>query len=100
MAAHEAETLVDDIEDAGRIGVAGTFGLALEDPIDEVFLAIDGGVDLEVATHLSKLVDAHLAQVRDVEVVALARSLDLLLLFVISDGGATDGHATAIPAVP
>ena len=50
VAAHEAEALVDDVEDAGRVGVAGALGLALEDLVDEVVLALaGGGVELELA---------------------------------------------------
>ena len=50
VAAHEAEALVDDVEDAGGVVVAGALGLALEDPVDEVVLALAGvGVELEVA---------------------------------------------------
>jgi len=49
MAAQEAETFVDDVEDAGRIVVAGAFGLALEDEVDEDVLALAGfSFDLEV----------------------------------------------------
>ena len=44
VAAHEAEALVDDVEDAGGVGVAGALGLALEDPVDEVVLALVGPV--------------------------------------------------------
>ena len=66
MAAHEAEALVDDVEDAGRIRVAGVLGLALEDPVDEVVLALaGGGIELELATDLAELVDAHLAKIAD-----------------------------------
>jgi hypothetical protein len=53
VAAHETESLVDDVEDATRVGVAGAFGLALQDAVDEVFLAVDGGVDLQVAADLA-----------------------------------------------
>ena len=78
VTAHEAEAFVDDVEDAGRIRVAGILGLALEDPVDEVVLALAGaGIELELATDLAELVDAHLAEIVDVEVVALARGLEL-----------------------
>ena len=40
VAAQEAEALVDDVEDAARVGVAGALGLALEDLVDEVVLAL------------------------------------------------------------
>src|SRR5439155_4887400 len=99
VAAHEAEALVDDVEDAGRIGVAGSFGLALEDSVDEVLAAVDRGVELELAADLAELGDAHLAQVADVEVVPLAGCLELLLLVVFTDWGATDGHAAARTSV-
>ncbi len=89
MAAHEAVALVDDVEDAGRVVVAGALGLALQDPVDEVVLALAGrGVELELAPDLAQLGDAHLAQVGDIEVVALARGLELLQLVVFGDGGA------------
>ena len=64
VAAHEPEALVDDVEDAGRIGVAGVLGLALEDAIDQLVLALaGGGVELEVAADRAELRDAHLAEV-------------------------------------
>ena len=47
-----------------------------------------GGLELEVAADRAELGDAHLAEVGDVEVVALARGLDLLLLLELADGGA------------
>ena len=47
-----------------------------------------GGVELELAPDLAELGDAHLAEVADIEVVALARGLELLLLLEFGDGGA------------
>ena len=89
VAAHEAEALVDDVEDAGRVGVPGALGLALEDPLDEVVLALLGaGLELEIAADGAELRDAHLAEIGDVEVVPLAGGLELLLLLVLRDGGA------------
>ena len=89
VAAHEAEALVDDVEDAGRVVVAGALGLALEDEIDEDVLALaGGGLDFEVAGDLAELGDAHLAEVGDLEVVPLAGGLELLLLLVFGDGRA------------
>ena len=91
VAAHEAEALVDDVEDAGRVGVAGALGLALEDPLDEVVLALLGaGLELELAPDLAELGDAHLAEIGDVEVIPLAGGLELLLLLVFRDGGARE----------
>ena len=50
VAAHEAEALVDDVEDAGGVVVAGALGLALQDQVDEHVLALAlVGFDLEVA---------------------------------------------------
>ncbi len=92
---HEAEALVDDVEDAGGVGVAGALGLALEDLVDQVVLAVDRCVDLELPTDLSELGDAHLAQVADFEVVALARRLDLLLLLELRHGSAEGGLAAS-----
>ena len=49
-----------------------------------------------------ELGDAHLAEVADLEVVALAGGFELLLLFVFGDGGATsasDGIPSAGTAV-
>ena len=61
---------------------AGALGLALEDPLDEVFLALlCAGLELQVAADRAELVHTHLAQVDDVEVVPLAGGLELLLLF-------------------
>ena len=53
VAAHEAEALVDDVEDAAGVGVAGALGLALQDLVDEVVLALAGlGVELELLRDL------------------------------------------------
>jgi hypothetical protein len=82
--------------------VAGAFGLALEDEVDEDVLAVGAGsVDLEVSRDLAELGDAHLAEVGDFEVVPLAGGLELLLLFVFSDRRAatTDGAAASGSAV-
>jgi hypothetical protein len=83
--------------------MAGALGLAAEDPVDQVVLALAGaGVDLEIAPDLAQLVDAHLAQVAHFEVVALARSLELLHLVVFGYWGAAaaHGHAAAGSSVP
>ena len=89
MTAHEAKALIDDVEDAARVVVAGALGLALQDEFDEDVLALAlVGIDLEVAGNLAELRDAHLAQVADVEVVPLAGGFELLLLFVFGDRGA------------
>jgi hypothetical protein len=46
--------------------MAGILGLALEDPIDEVILALGrAGLELELATDLAELVDAHLLEITD-----------------------------------
>ena len=47
-----------------------------------------GGIELEVTADGTQLRHAHLAEVADVEVVALARRLELLLLLEFGDGGA------------
>src|SRR6185503_5178314 len=87
--AHEAEAFVDDVEDAGRVRVAGALCLALEDAVDEVVLAVAGrGVELEVAPDLAELGHAHLAEVADLEVVPLLGGLELLLLLVFGYGRA------------
>ena len=102
MAAQEAEALVDDVEDAGRVVVAGALGLALEDEVDEDVLALAGvGVDFEVARDLAELRHAHLAEVGDLEVVPLAGGFELLLLFEFGDGraSAADGGASSGSAV-
>jgi len=54
----------------------------------ELGLGADHEGILELATDLAELVDAHLAQVADIEVVALARSLELLLFFEFAHRGA------------
>ncbi len=75
--------------------MAGVLGLALQDPIDEIVLSLGAaGLELELAADLPQLVDAHLAEVADGEVIALARRLDLLLLFPFRDRG-TEGGLTA-----
>ena len=87
MAAHEAEAFVDDVEDAAGEFEAGPFRLALQDPVGDVVATLLGaGLELEVAGDLAELGDAHLAQVGDVEVVAVAGGLDLLLLVVLRHG--------------
>ena len=83
--------------------MAGALGLALEDEVDEVVLALAaGGLDLEIAGDLAELRHAHLAEVGDLEVVPLAGGLELLLLLVFGDGcatAATDGGAASGSAV-
>ena len=75
----------------------------LEDEIDEDVLALAAGsIDLEVAADLAELRHAHLAEVVDLEVIPLTGGLELLLLFVFSDGGATataDGGSSSGSAV-
>ena len=89
MSAHEPEAFVHDVEDATGVVVPGALGLALQDAIDELVLAVAGrGVELEIAADLAELGDAHIAQVADLEIVAFAGGLDLLLLLVLADGGA------------
>src|SRR6185369_13528723 len=84
VAAHEAVAFVDDVEDAEGVVEPGILGLALEDPIDQVVLAGDGiRVDVELVADLAQLGDAHLAQVADVEVVALAGGFELGELVVL-----------------
>ena len=96
--AEEAEALVDDVEDAVRVVVAGALGLALEDEVDQHVLAVTAGrVDLEVARDLAQLGDAHLAEVGDLEVVPLARGLEFLLLFVFGDWRASAAKRSAAP---
>ena len=54
--AHEAEAVVDDVEDAGRVDLSAALDLALEDPLDEVVLAHLGRVgDVQVAADLDEL---------------------------------------------
>ena len=49
VAAHEPEALVDDVENPGSVGVAGSFGLPLKDAIDEIVLAVRRGwLELEL----------------------------------------------------
>ena len=99
MAAHEAEALVDDVEDAARVGVAGSLGLALQDLVDQDVLALGGRrLELEVARDLPELCDAHLAKVADLKVVAFAGGLEFLLLFELRDGGASATSADGVAA--
>jgi len=61
-------------------------------PARSVFLAfLRAGLELQLASDLAELGDAHLAEVADVEVVPLSGGLDLLLLLVLGDGGAHGG---------
>ncbi len=100
MAAHEPEALVDDVEDAGRVDVAGALALALEDPVDELLAPfLRGRLDLEIAADGAQLRHAHRAQIRDVEVVALARGFELLHLVVFAYRRAADGHAATRPPI-
>jgi len=92
VAAHEPEAFVDDVENAGGVGVAGSLGLSLEDLVDQLLPAIGAGsVDLELAPDLAELGDTHLTEVADVEVVPLASSFDFLLLLELRDGSAHGG---------
>ena len=94
VAAHEAVALVDDVEDAGGVDVAGALRLALEDAVDEVVLAIGRNrIEVEVARDGSELRHAHGAQIGDIEVVPLARGFELLQLVVLRHGGTTGGGA-------
>jgi hypothetical protein len=93
--AKEPEALVDDVEDARRVRMAGALRLALQDPLDEIVLAFLGsGLELEIAADGTKLRDAHLAEVGDLEVIPLAGGFDLELLVVFADGRALDLAAT------
>jgi hypothetical protein len=84
--AHEPEAFVDDVEDASRVVMAGPQRLALEDPLDQIVLALLGaGLELQVAADLAQLRDAHLAEVGDVEIVPLAGGFELLHLVVFGD---------------
>jgi len=95
VAAHEAETLVDDVENPGGVGVAGQLALPDQDAIDELFPCrwarppsrgsrADG----------LELVDVHLAELGDVELAAVA-----LLVFVIIAHGRAAGGAASRAAV-
>jgi hypothetical protein len=102
MATEEAEALVDDVEDAGRVVVAGALGLALEDEVDEDVLALAAlGLDFEVAGDLAELRHAHLAEIGDLEIVPLTGGFELLLLFEFRDrrATATDGGAASGPSI-
>ena len=86
VAAHEAVALVDDVEDAGGVvetGVARSGAGGSGRPGRPC--AVGSGVDLELAADLAQLGDAHLAEVADIEVVALAGSFELLQLVVLRD---------------
>src|SRR5205814_6743833 len=96
--------LVDDVEDAAAVGEAGVLGLALQDPIDEIVLAIVRvGIDLELAADLAELGDAHLAEIGDVDVVSLSRGFELLELLMFcywkSSATTTKGRATTGTAI-
>ena len=101
MPAHEAVAVVHDVEDAEGIVQPGTLGLRLEDLVDEIIAAVRrGDVHLEALDDLAELLDGHLAQVADVQVVALAGGLELGYLVLLGDGQAVGGlGATARPAV-
>ena len=102
VAAHEAVAVVDDVEDAEGVVEPGALGLA---PGGSGRPGRRGGpsprvLDLEVLDDLAELLDRHLAQVADVEVVALAGGLELGYLVLLGDGQAIGGlGATARPAV-
>ncbi len=96
MATHEAVALIDDVEDARGVGMAGTLGLGLEDSIDEVVLPIGApGLHLQVAADLAELRDTHLQEIGHVEVIALARGLEFLHFVEFADGRATNRVATS-----
>ncbi len=86
MAAHESEAFVDDVEDAGGVGMARALGLGLEDPIDELLAAdVDLRLELEILADGPELLLGHRAEIGDVEIVALAGGFDLLHLVEFAD---------------
>jgi hypothetical protein len=102
VTAHEPEALVDDVEDAACVVVAGAFRLAAQDLVDQVVLALGrGGFDVQLTRDLAELGDAHLPEVGHVQVVPFAGGLDLELLFVFGDRGAAaaDGRTSAWTSV-
>ncbi len=93
---HEPEPLVDDVEDPAGVIVARTLGLGLQDHVDEDVLALAGRrVHFQVTRDLLELGDAHLAQIADLEVIALARGLEFLLLLELADGRDPGVHGGA-----
>ena len=100
MAAHEAVALVDDVEDAEGVVEARALGLGLEDLVDEVVAALGRlAVDVELGADLAQLLDGHLAQVADVQVVALARGLELGDLVLLGHRQAAGLGSTARPSI-
>ena len=95
----EAEALVDDVENSAGVVEARALRLAFQDPLDQVFLALLGaGLELELAADLAELVDAHLAQVGDVQIIAFAGGLELGGLVVFGYGGTAHDLAGAATA--
>ena len=106
MAAHEAVAVIDHVEDAERVVEARALGLGLQDLVDQVVTAVGGRVlDVELDADLTELVDGHLGQVADVQVVALARGFELRDLVLLRHGqavgglGASPGSAVAAGAL-
>ncbi len=92
VAAHEPEAFLDDIQDAGRVGVACQLALTRQDPVDEFFLAGAFLFHLEVAADRLQLVDAHPGQFVDVEVAAVA-ILEFVVLRHWCPAGGTSARA-------
>jgi len=94
--AHEAVALVDDVEDARRVGIPCALGLAAQDPVDELDFRLAGdGLEVEVARYLAQLGGAHLLKIGDLDVVPPAGGLRLEKLVVIGYGQSLLGVATA-----
>ena len=71
-AAHEAEAVVDDVEDAGGVGLSAALDLALEDPLDQVVLAHLACVgDVKSPTDLDQLVEVLALEFVDIHCLGL-----------------------------
>src|SRR4029077_17521555 len=66
-APQQARAIVDEVEDARRIDLAGTLDLALQDRFDEVLAPHVAGVeDVQIAAHLDEFLDVHVFEFVDI----------------------------------
>ncbi len=72
VAAHESKPILDNVEDAGGVGVTRELALTDQNLVDEIFLGGGAILHLQVVPDGLELVDAHPAQLVDVEVARVA----------------------------
>ena len=96
--AEEPVALVDDVEDAGHVGLPEPLGLDLEDRVDEVVAALDvGRLDLELLRRGAELGGAHVAQLGRADLRAFVDAAVELVDLGEAGGAAALGAAARTP---